>query len=210
MKLVTQSTIVIFAFVFVHLLRFVGALEQVTPILGVFMFLYIITSLKRNKDQKYYRFKEAVNLFSLLTLILILILITGGLSSLLFYTLYFVCFTIVFAFLPETVFVFALATLLFFLPEALERNTMENLIKLGALLALSPIGYFFGKAANQTEKIETMTESLKADAAEAGDLISTDIRQVLESEKDRLSPEDQAKLTEALEEAELLKEETKR
>jgi len=104
-------------------------------------------------------------IFILNTVIFLLIFATGSLNSPLFFLLYFLGFGIAFVFEPAMTFVFALGAILIFIPDALKADTLVNLLKIGSLILISPLAFFFGlqyRANDQkTEAIEALEERSK-------------------------------------------------
>lgn len=148
-------------------------------------------------------------IFFLNTVILLLISSTGGIDSVLFFLLYFLCFGIAFAFEPAVIFVFVLGAILVFIPEALKGDFLVNLLKLGSLLLISPLAFFFGNEYRKNDKENEAIEALEERTKDAADTISKDLEEVIKDEKENLKSEDMEKLNEILEETEDLRAESK-
>ena len=148
-------------------------------------------------------------IFFLNTVILLLIFSTGGIDSVLFFLLYFLAFGIAFVFEPMLIFVFVLGVILVFVPDVIKGDLLVNSLKLGSLLLISPLAFFFGSQYRKSDQQEEAVEALEERTTEAADTISEDIEEVIKDEKDSLKSEDMEKLNEILEETEDLRAESK-
>lgn len=205
MKFILQSFFIILSFIFIFIWQNTSLSEYTIPALGFLIFLFLLTSVKKKGLPK----NESLLIFVLNTVIFLLIFSTGGFSSSLFFILYFLAFGIAFVFEPETVFVFILGTILVFLSFALKDNVLENLIRLGSLVIISPLAYFFGREYRHEEKQQANIEAMQERAKDAADTISKDVEEILEEEKQSLKGKDVEKLNEILEETEDLRQESK-
>lgn len=209
MKLVLQSLLLIFSFAIVFAWQKTLLAEYTIPTIGFLIFLYIIVYSRRGGKREFNIQGGTWSIFILNIVILLFIFSTGGITSNLFFLLYFLGFGVTFVLEPITVFIFTLGVIIIFLPEAIKDDVTGNLLRLGSLALISPLAFFFGKEYKEREKEEGKIEEVKERAKYAGDTISKDIGEVLEEEKDSLKKEDVEKLNEVLEEAEDLREETK-
>ncbi|HUD09179.1 MAG TPA: hypothetical protein VMR77_00005, partial [Patescibacteria group bacterium] len=105
-------------------------------------------------------------------------------------------------------FVFVLGVILVFVPDAIKGDLLVNSLKLGSLLLISPLAFFFGLQYRQSDKQDEKVEALEERTKEAADTISEDIEEVVKDEKDSLKSEDMEKLNEILEETEDLRAES--
>jgi hypothetical protein len=210
MKILLQSLVLVFSFVFVFVWKETPLINYTVALSGVLIILYILLSArKKGKGFLQMGGEGPWGIFFLNTVILLLIFSTGGLSSVLFFLLYFLGFGIAFAFEPVAVFVFALGVILVFVPDALKGDLMVNSLKLGSLLLISPLAFFFGNEYRKNDKEDEAIEALEERTKDAADTISEDIEEVIKDEKDNLKGEDMQKLNEILEETEDLREESK-
>lgn len=201
MTLFGQSLYLILSFLFVFIWRQMGLADFTIPLLGFSILLYLLF-FARKKNNPW-------GIFILNTVVLLLIFSTGSIHSVLFFLLYFLVFGIAFASKPSMVFIFTLGVILIFLPEALRDNVLENLIKLGSLLFISPLAFFFGKEFKNRDEEEEKIESMEERGKEAADTIAQDVEKVLKNEKENLKKDDVEKLNEILEETEDLRQEAK-
>ncbi|MBI2622510.1 MAG: hypothetical protein HYW64_00210 [Candidatus Levybacteria bacterium] len=191
MLFLRQSLLLLLSFVFVFVWQKTPLSDYTIQALGFLIFLFLLLSARRKE----------FNLANVISkIILLFIFSTGGLSSPLFFLLYFLGFGIAFVFEPATVFIFILGAILVFLAEALTGDIMGNFLRLGSLALISPLAFFFGreyrKGEKQAEQIEKTSQAIKKDVAG-----------VLENEKQAIKSEDVEKLNDILEETEKLKKE---
>lgn len=210
MRLLIQAFVLILSFVIVFVWENSPLSDYTVQTLGFLVFLYLIISA-RKKGQGFLTMGGGGpwGIFILNTIILLLIFATGGISSSLFFLLYFLGFGIAFVFEPPAVFVFIVGAVLVFLPDALKGDTFGNFIKIGSLLLISPLAYFFGREYRKSDKEESDIEALEERTREAADTISEDVEEVVKNEKQNLKQKDMEKLNEILEETEDLREESK-
>lgn len=204
MKLVSQSFMLFGSFVAVFLWQASPLADFTVPAVGFLIFLYLILSKGKRKQESEKKenplAKEALTIFILNTMILLLIFTTGGLTSPLYFLLYFISFGIAFVLLPETVFVFILGAILLFLPVALDGEVARNLLQVGSLALISPIAYFFGKEYRARQAMQERTEEIAQRITEkAGD--------VLTNEEDMLTHDEKRELADIIKESQELKKE---
>ncbi|MBI3092903.1 MAG: hypothetical protein HYZ02_01555 [Candidatus Levybacteria bacterium] len=202
MLFLRQSLLLLLSFVFVFVWQKTPLSDYTIQALGFLIFLFLLLSARRKEFNlaNVISKRDFLSIFTLNTLILLFIFSTGGLSSPLFFLLYFLGFGIAFVFEPATVFIFILGAILVFLAEALTGDIMGNFLRLGSLALISPLAFFFGreyrKGEKQAEQIEKTSQAIKKDVAG-----------VLENEKQAIKSEDVEKLNDILEETEKLKKE---
>ena len=209
MKLISQSLVLILSFIFIFIFEMTPLSSLSTQILGLLVLSYFISSLrKRGKGFLSMGGEGPWGIFILNSLIFILIFSTGSINSPLFFLLYFLGFGVAFVFEPSITFIFVIGALLVFGPEILKNDLTNNLLKLGSLILISPLAYFFGKEYRRNEQQEEQLEALEERTKEAADTISDDIEEVIKSEKQNLKDKDIEKLNEVLEETEDLRAES--
>ncbi len=210
MKFVKQSFLLILSFGFVYVWQKTPASQYTIPTLGFLVFLYLLLSARKKGAGLITLGGEGpFGVLILNTVILLLIFATGGLTSNLYFLLYFLGFGIAFVFEPATVFIFLIGTAFLFVPLGLETNVMENMVKIGSLGLISPLAFFFGKEFRREEKQEVKMEELKERSKDAADTISKDVEEIMEDKKGNLGSKDMDKLNEILEETEDLRSESK-
>jgi hypothetical protein len=210
MKFILQILVLILSFATVFIWEQTPLSDFTIQILGALVVLYIIISARKKGSGFFTMGGDGPwGIFILNTIILLLIFSTGSISSSLFFLLYFLGFGIAFVFEPPAIFVFIIGAILVFLPDTLKGDTTGNLLKIGSLLLISPLAYFFGREYRKSDKQEVAIEALEERTKEAADTISEDIDEIVKNEKQNLKEEDMEKLNEILEETEDLRSESK-
>jgi hypothetical protein len=205
-----HSFILVLSFLCIFLWQDTPLSNYTAPILGVLIACYLVISLhKGGKEFLTFGGENPFGIFVLNTLIFIIIFSTGSINSILFFLLYFLAFGIAFVFEPSVTFIFVLGAILIFIPDMLKSDLTANLLKVGSLLLISPLAYFFGKEYRRSDNEEAEIEALDERTKEAADTISADVAEVLKDEKANLKGEDLEKLNEVLEETEDLRQESK-
>lgn len=208
-QVVFQSAVLILSFVIVFLWQKTDLSAFTVPFLGLLITVYLIVSA-RKRGKAFLTFGGgSLGIFILTTLILLLTFSTGSINSPLFFLLYFLGFGIAFVFEPILTFIFVIGAVLLFFPDAAKADTTNNLLKLGSLLLISPLAYFFGKEYQKGEQQDEEIEDLKERSSDSADTIAEDIEDVINDEKQNLKEKDLEKLNEVLEETEDLRQEAK-
>lgn len=209
MSFLLHSFILVLSFLCIFLWQNTPLSGLTTPILGILIVAYFILSLrKKGKDLLTLGGENPFGIFVLNTVIFIVVFSTGSINSALFFLLYFLAFGVAFVFEPAITFIFVLGALLIFFPDVIKGDLTTNLLKLGSLVLISPLAYFFGKEYRRTDNDEAEIEALEERSKEAADTISQDIEEVLKDEKGNLKDQDLEKLNEVLEETEDLRAES--
>lgn len=207
MKLLEQSLTLIISFIVIFLWEATALSAYTTPLLGLLIASYLIVS-SRKKGKGFLTLGGGpFGVFTLNTIIFLIIFLTDSINSPLFALIYFLGFGIAFIFEPVMTFVFLMGAILVFVPDALKGDVTQNILKLGSLILISPLAYFFGKEYRKNESQEEDLEALKERSKEAADTISEDIEEVIKDEGKKLSEKDIEKLNEVLEETEDLRSE---
>lgn len=178
------------------------------PFLGLLILAYLILSRLMRKKSGEARSSSAgqrgekgqideLGVLLLVAITLLLIFSTGGIDSLIFFLLYFISFAITFSLKPETVFIFLAGIVMLFLPTALSQNVTENIIKLGSVVLITPLAYFFGKEYRVVEHHQQKD-------AEIASRISHEAADILQDQT--LPEKNKAELAEIIEEAQKLNE----
>ncbi len=210
MKLFWQSLTLIVSFLAIFICINSPLLQFTVPILGFLIVSYLLVSSRKGGKGFFSMGGDGPwGIFALNTLVFLLIFSTEGIKSPLFFLLYFLVFGIAFVFEPITILIFVLGSLFILFPQALASDTTNNLLKLGSLLLISPLAFFFGKEYKKSYMDDEAIEGLKERTKDAADTISKDVEDVLKKEKENLKPEDVEKLNDALEQTADLREESK-
>lgn len=151
MSFIRQSIAIILSVCLAIFLKSVF-LNATVPVLGIMILLYIVFSKQKRTN--------TINIFILTSLVLILVVSTGEITSPLFFLLYFLSFGIAFIFDPKLVFVLTAGLIVLFFPSALKTDVSKNLILLFSLILLSPIAFFAGIAYQKNQKINTAKKQI--------------------------------------------------
>lgn len=203
MKLFFQSILLLLSFAFVFVWQQTPLSGYTIQILGFLIFLYLIVTFRNKRSKGFVPKGESWTIFILNTVVLLLIISTGGFTSTLFFLLYFLVFGIAFVFEPPTVFVFVVGAIAFFIKDAFIDDVMRNLIMLGSLGLISPLAFFFGKEYRREEIQDEKIKNLEQKEKQVSSTIAKDIDEVLK--RDDLKPEAVEKLNDILEETEKLR-----
>lgn len=209
MKLLTHGLILLLSFGIVFIWEQTGLDLYTIQAVAVLVVVYLLLSFIRRKKFKDGNFGGVADIFILNTAIFLLIYTTGNIYSPLYFLLYFLGFGITFIFEPPMVFLFTIGAVLIFLPEALKNGSVESYIKLGSLLLISPLAFFFGQEYRERDKQEEALTQLTEREKDAADTIAKDVEGVLKEEKGALKTDAVEKLDEILEESEDLRQESK-
>lgn len=199
---VLESCAIILGVILAFLMQNTSLINYSTYLLALLIiFSTIYISLKKKSRSASEMFSgNPLELFGIVTIILLIISITNGLLSPLFFLLYFILFLLAFISEPVTIWIFLASIILFFLPDTFKNLDMPTFIKIGSLMLITPIAYFVGREFERRQllnkKIEDKTDEIIHDA------------QVLrEDDRPRNADEDEA-IEEIIEEAESLKKDT--
>ena len=196
MRVLLQSLLLLFSFALVFLWQASPLSSYTLPIIGFLIIVYVVSSLATTKKGKQISLGGPLGMFILNTIILLFVFSTGGLSSGFFFLLYFVVFALVFVFEPYTIIAFTIGIVLIFIPEAIKGDAVGNFIRLGSIILISPLAFFFGREYKKSGEREDAIES-----------IEKDVKEVIKKEKVNLSKEDLEKLSDVVEETKKLREE---
>lgn len=202
MPLLFQSISILSSIFFVYLVQnsvFSSYSSYLLALLIIFSIIYT-TLKKRSKSANTLFSGTPMELFASSSIILLIISLTGNISSPLFFFLYFLLIMLVFLSGPISTLIFALGLTLYFLPETLNNPVPENIVKLASFILLAPIGYFIGREFENRkvldEKIEAKTEEIIQEA-----------QNLKEASK---QPDEEEALDEIIEEAESLRQDSEK
>jgi len=207
MKLLAHSLIIIGGFGFIFLLELFFHAYQV-QLLGFMVLLYLLfLFFGKKKQYAETNYKNNFEVFLLIIIIMLIISATGGISSLAFFLLYFLPFRIIFLFEPRSLLAFIAGSLLFFLPELNQNHTTESFIKLGSIIFITPIAYFFGQTFIDDERKSEEIEAIRDRDMETGRVITENVENILTDQQNIAETKDTVILKRILEEAQTLREE---
>lgn len=195
-----HSLVLSAAFVFVFVWQQTILSQYIVQIIGFFVLLYLSISAKNKYTGNKIVFGGASDIFILTVVVLLIVMATNGLSGGMFFLLYFLGFGIAFVFEPWCIFVFVVGSIAVFLPQALNSgDVLSNFVKLGTLLLISPLAFFFGLQYKKSEEQEAKEEETRKKAQ----TIEKEANEVLQNEK-KLSKTGSQKLKAIVEESESL------
>lgn len=201
MAIIFHTILLLLSFGFAYVCAFASIGNQISlssytiPIIGLLVFGYLLISYIRKRFfNNKLGFKSWIDIIILNTVILLLIQSTGELYSPLFFLLYFLGFGITFVFEPPIIFVFIIAAILLFLPEAFKNQSLESFLRLGSLFLISPLAYFFGQEYKEKEKEKEKIENLKNEIKNTTETIENEASEILKNEKDSIEQDTTKKI----------------
>lgn len=108
---------------------------------------------------------------------------------------------------PRSVFIIPVSLIIIFWSQIFEKDVSANIIKMASISILSPLAYFFGIQFKKNDKATDEILKAKERNSASADEIATDVKEVIESGKNKLNSDEVKKLKEILEETEGLREE---
>lgn len=167
--------------------------------IGLLVVIFVALSIVMGRKGKRLSLNRTVGIIILNTIIVLLIFATGDFSSPFFFLVYLIILALVFVFEPYSIIAFCTGAVLIFIPTALQGDIFSNFIKLGSIILVSPLAFFFGKEFHKSKAEEV------AKHEDIIDEIKKDVKEVLEKEE-KLNKHDRDKLSQAVKKAEKLKE----
>jgi hypothetical protein len=141
-----------------------------------------------------------VELFSIISIITLIISLTGNIASPFFFFFYFIFFLFAFISEPLSIWVLLASLLLYFFPEFSQPLTATTLIKIGSLIFMAPVAYFVSTEVNRrkqlNKKIEAKTDEIIQEA------------EALKEDSSPRDPNSNEAINEIIEEAQSLKEDS--
>lgn len=198
-----ESTSIVAAVVCAFIIEHTALSNYSTYLLAlliIFSAIYI-SMKKRSKSASDLFSFNPVQLFGIITVILLIIGLTQGLLSPLFFFIYFLLFLLAFLNEPISIWVFAMAVILYFIPQASANPTVETFIKLGSILLIAPIAYFIGREFERRQLFGSKIESKTDEIIKEATLLKEDVV--------NNNPDEKEALDEIIEEAQSLQEDAK-
>lgn len=176
-----------------------GSTSLTVPLLGVLIFLYVVTNLgKKVTKQQTGPIPLPHESFhaSLLVITTLLLLQTSGmLTSPFFFLLYFLPFAISFLMSPLSSLIFAFLLAVFFYPTLITTDYVPSMLQIGSVIGLTPLAYWLG-----SEFRHHIEETSRHD--HAANRIISDVGTILTDETKSLSQKESKALTDILEQVE--------
>jgi len=187
------------SFLFVGLVKSSPLESQISFILAVLIVMAIIyTTIQRRKNRSYNMLfsGKAGEIFFISTIVLLMIEITGGIDSPIYFLNYFLLFGLPLISTPITALIFTGSIILFYVPDLIRSFNTDILLRIGSILLLLPLSYFLS---NELMKRQRENIILKQKAKEI-----EENAQALESDEDDIDARE--KLDDIIESAEDLEE----
>lgn len=197
MKLFKQSVTIIITFLFIFTVVNTQLSSYIPYILALIIaFSIIFMVLKNRKNKARGKHEELfigsnLEVFTITAGLLLMVFLTGDIQSNLFFLLYFLLFGIAFLFEPASVFIFSLCLIGIFILPMFQDDVFGNAIKVGSLVCLSPIAFFFSREFKRREKLER-------EVKKKTDKILDDVKKLEEQEGEFDEIEDIAKEAQSL------------
>ncbi len=163
-KFLLHSFFLIAAVVLVFVWTNIPGLSVYTlQLIALFVIAYFVNQFfQRRKKQSLSRINLTLDAVVFTMVVLLLIASSGGLTSPLFFLIYFLMFGLALLFEPAITFSLALAMVLFFVLQPTKESPLEEAIQLLSLLLITPLAMFFGKqylrVLEDEEKIKILKE----------------------------------------------------
>ena len=128
MKIFYQSFYILLSCFLVLMVNLTSLSNYIKPILAILITLSVIyIILAQKKGYNFLKKYSGIQIFSVTSTLLLIIFLTGGLSSNLFFLLYLLIFSVVFLLEPATVFVLAAGLTVVFYPLLSETDFFLHL-----------------------------------------------------------------------------------
>lgn len=160
MKILPQATLIIGACALVFLINNTSLQDYQVQAFALVVSIWVGSLLIQKFLKKGDFFTGSYfDLFCIILSLLLLIFITGGLPSPIFFLVYFLLFAVTFMLEPFIIFVFTAALLVLFSQEFFQQDLFFNILRLGSLLLLSPLAFLFGLENKKREKLDNKIQS---------------------------------------------------
>lgn len=189
----------VLAFIFTGAIKSSPLESQMGFILAALIVMAIIyTTIQRKRKVSYNSLFNAGagEIFFISSIVLIMIEITGGVDSPIYFLNYFLLFGLPLISSPIMSLIFVASIIFFYLPELIRGFNTDVVLRIGSILLLLPLSYFLS---NELMKRQRENEELKEKAKEI-----QEAAQDLEAEEDDLDARD--KLDDIIESAQSLEE----
>ena len=135
--------------------------------------------------------REQLHAFLLASVILLLIVSTGTLTSPFFFLLYFLPFVLSFLLSPSSALVFSFLCCAFFLQALIDTDYIRSMVQIGSFIGIAPRAYYFGSEYHEHQRLRIASE----DTATG---ITKDIGRIIQDDKGSLTTKENKALTDIL------------
>jgi hypothetical protein len=158
MKIIGQSALIIVATALVFAVNNTALKDFQAQVFAFVVVIWLSTLILNKLFRKNDFFTGSYfDLFSIILSLLLLIFVSGGLASPIFFLVYFLLFAVTFMLEPIIIFVFT-ASLLGLFAQEFQQDIIFNSLRLGSLLLLSPLAFIFGLENKKREKLTAQIE----------------------------------------------------
>jgi len=163
-KFLLHTLFLVAAVVLVFIWTNLPALSVYTlQLIALFVIAYFVNQFYfRRKKLLFSKINLTIDAVIFTMVVLLLVSSTGGISSPLFFLLYFLMFGLALLFEPAITFSLALAIVIFFLFQPSKEEPLADALQVLALLLITPLAMFFGKqylrVLENEEKIKILEE----------------------------------------------------
>lgn len=199
---IIESSSIILAVFSVFIIKQSFLISYAPYLLGILIifFTIYISIKKRSKSASQLFTGSPLELFGIVSIILLIILLTQGLGSPLYFFLYLIMFLLVFMAEPVTIWIFLLSIVLYFLPESINNFNNDTLVKIGSLILIAPIAFFTGRELERRQLLNRKIEAKTSDIIQEAEVLR---------DTGTSSDEELEAIDEIIEEAESLKEDSR-
>ncbi len=176
MNMLKQSLVVILAILVLAAITLTPLTAWITYILGFIAGISCVYAFFRKRIKKHPETFIGSNkeIFTILVFVILIVFLTGGISSNFFFLTYFLMFGITFVFEPIIIFLFIFGLLGLFIPGTLQDDVFSNIIKLSSLVILTPVAYFFAREYKKRETLQNKANQTSENIiTEAKELLGT-------------------------------------
>lgn len=151
------------AFIFVSVIKSSPLESQISFILAVLIIMAVIYSVIQRKKTDYNMlFSGKIGeIFFISSIVLLMVEITGGINSQLYFLNYFLLFGLPLITTPMTSVIFAGSLILFYVPDLARGLNTDIMLRIGSILLLLPLSYFI---TNELMKRQRENSDLKEKA----------------------------------------------
>lgn len=142
-------------------------------LIGFVSLLYAFFMNRKRRGQEVFVGSNK-EVFAIIAFVLLIVFLSGGIRSPIFFLTYFIFFGLAFIFEPIMIFFFLLCLIVVFMPQAVQDDVFGNSLKLLSLVFLSPIAFFFGREYKRREKLREKVKATTSSIIEdAEDMLKT-------------------------------------
>lgn len=177
MNYIIRYSGVIVAFLFVGLIKSSPLESQISFILAVLIILGIVyMAIQRRKGGSYNMLfsGKTGEIFFISTIVLLMIEITGGVDSPVYFLNYFLLFGLPLISSPLTSLIFTGSIILFYIPDLIRTFNTDILLRIGSILLLLPLSYFLSNELMKRQRENTMLKEKAKEIEENAQALETD------------------------------------